>query len=184
MADERELFIRAMKGVKRLKAEQRRLRKESPSPRATGPVAAPATGTACSSHAPPDERREPWVLAADGISRQRLRLLAAGQPPVDTEIDLHGMTRSQAIATLTRHIEQAPNKGWRVLALIHGRGLHSRGGRPLLKEAVYRYLASGPLAGEVLAVIPRPGSGGGSCLVLLRRRRNRPAAKRDAATKG
>ncbi len=182
MADERELFIRAMKGVKRLQAKPRRQQGSTPD--------MPPVDTTHPSIRPqsplhiPKRGEDPWVLVADGVSHRSLRLLAAGQPPVDTEIDLHGMTRPQAIATLTHHIEQAPHKGWRVLALIHGRGLHSRDGRPLLKEAVYRYLASGPLAGEVLAVIPRPGSGGGSCLVLLRRKRDRPAAKRDAMTKG
>ncbi|MDQ6972394.1 MAG: Smr/MutS family protein, partial [Mariprofundaceae bacterium] len=61
--------------------------------------------------------------------------------------------------------------GWRVVSLVHGRGLHSEDGRPILKEAVYNWLREGPYAGWVLATIPRPGTGGGSALLLLRRRR-------------
>jgi DNA-nicking Smr family endonuclease len=42
----------------------------------------------------------------------------------------------------------------------------------VLREAVYRWLVEGPHAGRVLAAIPKPNTRGGSCLVLLRRRRS------------
>jgi DNA-nicking Smr family endonuclease len=58
----------------------------------------------------------------------------------------------------------------RVLCIVHGRGLHSQG-KPVLKEAVYQWLRSGSYANHILAAIPKPYTGGGSCLVLLRRNR-------------
>jgi len=112
---------------------------------------------------------EPWVLVADGVSRERLRRLASGRPAAESRIDLHGMNRDEAIAALLQQLGSAIASGMRTLCIIHGRGLHSQG-RPVLKDAVYRWLREGPFAHNILAVIPQPGSGGGACLLLLRRR--------------
>jgi len=112
---------------------------------------------------------DPWVLIADGVSRERLKRLAAGRPPVGRSFDLHGMTRDQALAELEQGFARAIADGVRVLCIIHGRGLHSQG-RPILKDAVYHWFRQGAYAHSVLAVMPQPGSGGGACLLLLRRR--------------
>ncbi len=116
----------------------------------------------------PRQSEEPWVLRADGISRDRLRNLASGRPPVEQTRDLHGTTRNQALELLEEWFGHALASQLRVLCIIHGRGLHSEG-KAVLKEAVYQWLQSGPFMHSVLAVIPQPGSGGGACLVLLRR---------------
>jgi len=174
MADsDDELFAQAMRGVRRLDHEPRR----TPAPRLSAPRVAGAAARVeveadGRSGAQPGPRRmpEPWVLRADGVSAERLRRLAAGRPPVEMEADLHGMSREQARAALERAIGEALASGRRVVCVVHGRGLHSRGG-PVLREAVYRWLAEGPYAASVLAVIPKPKTRGGSCLVLLRRRR-------------
>jgi len=110
-------------------------------------------------------------LKEAGISNERLRQLSAGRPGVDFELDLHGMSREQAYTALALCMDDALAKSWRVLCLVHGRGMHSSDGKPVLKKAVYNWLQEGPYAGCVLAVIPKPGTAGGSCLVLLRRRR-------------
>ncbi len=112
---------------------------------------------------------DPWVFMSDGISRERLKRLAAGRPAIEHTFDLHGMTRDQALGVLEQGFAQAISEGVRVLCIIHGRGLHSQG-RPILKEAVYHWLRQGAYAHSVLAVIPQPGSGGGACLLLLRRK--------------
>jgi DNA-nicking Smr family endonuclease len=117
----------------------------------------------------PRQAEEPWVLRADGISRDRLRSLASGRPPVEQTLDLHGATRNEALGLLEEWFSHAVGKQLRTLCIIHGRGLHSAEGKAVLKEAVYLWLRSGPFAHAVLAVIPQPGSGGGACLVLLRR---------------
>lgn len=112
-----------------------------------------------------------WVLKESGVSNERLRQLAAGRPGVDFELDLHGMSREQAYTALSLCMDTARTKSWRVLCLVHGRGMHSSDGKAVLKKAVYIWLKEGPYAGRVLAVIPKPGTAGGSCLVLLRRKR-------------
>ncbi len=112
---------------------------------------------------------DPWVFVANGVSRERLKRLAAGRPPIERTFDLHGMTRNEALAMLDEACGQAISEGVRVFCIIHGRGLHSQG-RAILKEAVYHWLRQGPLAHRVLAVMPQPGSGGGACLLLIRRK--------------
>jgi DNA-nicking Smr family endonuclease len=117
----------------------------------------------------PRQAEEPWVLRADGISRERLKRFAAGHPPVAQALDLHGVTRNEALGLLEDLFRRSIHDQLRALCIIHGRGLHSSEGKPVLKEAVYQWLHQGPFAHAVLAVVPRPGSGGGACLVLLRR---------------
>lgn len=168
--EEDDLFRDAMHGVRRLRQEtkvQAGQRKVHHDRQADRPKAMPS---ATRFHGPV-KTSAPWVLKADGISQDRMRALASGRPAVDLELDLHGMTRDEAMDRLGVFVAEAVNRGLRLLCLVHGRGMHSRGGQAVLKEATYRWLAHGPLAGHVLAVIPKPGTGGGSCLVLLRRSR-------------
>ncbi|MDX8390610.1 MAG: Smr/MutS family protein [Mariprofundaceae bacterium] len=115
------------------------------------------------------KRQEPWVLKAQqGLSNKQLKRLRSGKMPVDTEIDLHGMRQDESISALKRFIENAKLSDARVLSIIHGRGLHSQGGQPILKEAVYHWLQNGLYANDILATVPSPGSSGGACLLLLR----------------
>lgn len=167
-----ELFAEAMGKVRRITpANKITPEKLKPKPEAaafvqrTQPLMLSKTVTS-----PPRKAEEPWVLIADGVSRERLRSLASGRPPVERTLDLHGTTRNEALGLLEDLFGHAIGQQLRVLCIIHGRGLHSSQGKAVLKEAVYQWLRSGPFAYAVLAVIPQPGSGGGACLVLLRRK--------------
>jgi DNA-nicking Smr family endonuclease len=174
--DEHDLFAEAMSKVQpiapakkiTIEKNRRRLRdfeRIADKAAAGSPVPIPSTAP----HAPRlVSSDEPWTLIANGISRERLKQLAAGQPPVEGSFDLHGITRQQALDLLTDGFQQALIKRQRALCIIHGRGLHSEG-KAVLKHETYHWLQEGPFAPYVLAVIPQPGSGGGACLVLLRR---------------
>jgi len=115
--------------------------------------------------------QEPWLWIADGISRENIKRLAGGQPAIGLNIDLHGFNRDAALRLLDDAMQQAMAEQIRVVCIVHGRGLHSEGGKAILKQAVYDWLCAGPLAHRMLAVISQPGSGGGACLVLLRRQK-------------
>jgi len=117
---------------------------------------------------PHASQNDPWLFIADGVSQDTLKRLAAGRPGIDMNFDLHGITRDAALTLVQDGVAQALQEGMRVLCVVHGRGLHSQG-KPILKQAVYHWLSEGPFAGMVLAVMPQPNSGGGACLVLLRR---------------
>jgi len=170
MPDDDDLFGHAMRDVRKLQSESRR-QAGKPRPQLHRTIESGCSPSAGLEGVRPERSEEPWVLKADGISQERLRQLADGRPSVDMEVDLHGMTREEALAVLDHCMQQALTEYHRVLCLVHGRGLHSQDGRPVLKESVYHWLAEGPFAGHVLATVPKPGTRGGSCLVLLRRKR-------------
>jgi DNA-nicking Smr family endonuclease len=135
--------------------------------------ASPATALnkhSASRHAPASQP-EPWSLRANGVSAVVVRRLAAGQPPIASTLDLHGMHRESALKQLRNAIHTATQQGQRVLRVIHGRGMHSSD-RPVLKQAVYHDLQHGSCAHHVLAAILEPNSAGGACLILLRRERS------------
>jgi len=116
----------------------------------------------------PQEDRA-WVLRANGIGADALKKLALGKPKINHSLDLHGMTRDQAIIALENTYQAIIVERKRVLRVIHGRGLHSPDGRSIIKQAVYDYLRCGSSSGYMLAVIPCLKSAGGACLILLRR---------------
>lgn len=116
-----------------------------------------------------EEDASPWVLRANGIAPDVLKKLSCGQIPINHSIDLHGMTRDQALAALEQTMQSSLQASDRVLCVIHGRGLHSPDGQPVLKNGIYQWLKRGPMSGYILAVTPTPNTAGGSCLVLLRR---------------
>lgn len=170
MADEDDLFadavgeIRPLAPSNKIVSEPRRKRKRV---LPVKPVHASIQRAAVGHHSP-ERTDDPWRLVADGVSRERLRRLAGGEPPVVITLDLHGFTRDEALRQLAVVFDAALQNGQRAMRIIHGRGLHSHG-KAILKEAVYHWLQDGPFACAVLAAIPEPGSGGGACLVLLRR---------------
>jgi len=173
--DEDDLFAQAMGMVRKLNKPDK-IEPQKPKPKRdihSGQFVKQSTTAAfqLTEHAP-EEGDEPWILKASGVSREKLRALGAGRPPVDLETDLHGLNREQALAGLEKMLQIAITERRRVLCIVHGRGLHSQG-KPVLKEAVYEWLRSGPYAGHILAAIPKPNTGGGSALVLLRRQRKR-----------
>ena len=171
--DDEELFSKAMSVVRPI-ATSDKIKVEKPqSKRLKRDIhRKPLRGQGSASrHAPPGATEDPWTLINSGVSREKLKQLAAGKPAIGLEIDLHGMTRDEALSGLERLFEAALSEKKRVVCIVHGRGLHSQG-KPVLKEAVYQWLGAGPFASQVLAVIPKPHTGGGSCLVLLRRERD------------
>jgi len=115
------------------------------------------------------EADSPWVLHANGIAPDTLKKLANGQFPIDQHLDLHGMTRDKALQALEELVLTSLQQSYRVLCVIHGRGLHSPDGRPVLKNSVYQWLKTEPISAHILAVTPVLNTAGGSCFILLRR---------------
>ncbi|HEY5657857.1 MAG TPA: Smr/MutS family protein [Myxococcota bacterium] len=106
------------------------------------------------------------------VSRKMLARLRRGDFPVDSELDLHGLTAGPARRRLVEHLEAARSRGARGVLVIHGRGLHSEA-TPVLREELPRWLQESPLAAWVMAFCTAPANRGGpgALLVLLRRAR-------------
>jgi DNA-nicking Smr family endonuclease len=119
---------------------------------------------------------ESLLLTDDGLSFRRPGLsadvvtrLRRGQWSIQAQIDLHGLRRDQARDQLAAFVRQALQRGQRCVRVVHGKGLGSPGGEPVLKAKVQRWLAQ---CAEVIAFTQATGpqGGAGALVVLLERR--------------
>lgn len=101
------------------------------------------------------------------VSRRTLRRLARGAFSVQDEIDLHGMTVSEAKTHLAEFIERCARNGRLCVRIIHGKGRGSGHRGPVLKASVNSWLRRWDV---VLAFISaRQVDGGtGAVYVLLK----------------
>ncbi|MCG8592380.1 MAG: Smr/MutS family protein [Proteobacteria bacterium] len=169
--DESPSFADQIRGVRPLRGR-----------RALPPVGPAATREARTPAGPEvaADPEDPSRGRAPDVSRRELARLAAGEIPVERELDLHGLTRPEAQRETRRTVETARADGLRCVALVHGRGRHSEAG-PVLAEALPDWLCTPPLAGAILAFAPAPARAGGSgvTLVLLRRAAGGAGTLRD-----
>jgi DNA-nicking Smr family endonuclease len=125
--------------------------------------------------------RAPRLLSFD---RRRQRQLATGRVAIDARIDLHGMTQSEAHATLRAFLYACSARGDRMVLVITGKGapaahLDAIGfdGEPrergVLRRNVPRWLAEPDLEPLVVACGPASArhGGDGALYVQLRVRR-------------
>ncbi|MBT8085080.1 MAG: DNA mismatch repair protein MutS [Woeseia sp.] len=102
------------------------------------------------------------------VGERSLRKLARGRYSVQAEIDLHGLNSAQAEAELSDFIQTSIQQGLRCVRVIHGKGLGSGLGGPVLKVRVNRWLRRWR---EILAFVSarQVDGGSGAVYVLLRR---------------
>lgn len=113
------------------------------------------------------EAGDEWVFLSPGVSRQTLRRLRRGYWPVQAQLDLHGLNREEARFRLAVFLDSSLRQGMRCVRVIHGKGLSSRNGEPVLKLSVGGWLSQRE---DVLAFCQaRPEDGGGGAIVLLLR---------------
>ena len=98
-----------------------------------------------------------------------LRDLERGKREVDRQIDLHGRTVAEDLASLQVELGRARERGLRYLLVVTGRGKRSPMG-PRIRPAVQDYLARGARP-HVLWFQPAPPRLGGAGAFLLRLRR-------------
>ena len=103
------------------------------------------------------------------LPRNVLRKLRRGQFAVQATLDVHGLRRYEAHRATQEFLAQALGHNWRCVKIIHGKGLHSAEGIPVLKHRVEITLQHN---NDVQAYCSAPNwSGGhGATLVLLRKR--------------
>ena len=103
----------------------------------------------------------------DGYARDTLRRLRRGHWAVEANLDLHGMSWTEAAAAVAEFLRRCTARGQRCVRIVHGRGLGSPNREPVLKGKLRKWL---PLREEVLAFCqaPRAHGGAGAALVLLK----------------
>ncbi|MDY6813785.1 MAG: Smr/MutS family protein [Pseudomonadota bacterium] len=136
---------------------------------------AEALAEACSGRmeefALPDHGRgDELVFARPGVQRRLLRRLGRGQYRIDGELDLHGLTVPQAHAQVNALLRQPGDHRPRVVRIVHGKGLRSRQGRPVIKPHLDRWLTHAEAVLAFCSAPPHDG-GTGALYVLLRRHR-------------
>ncbi len=113
------------------------------------------------------ESDETLSFRRNGIAFHVIKQLRTGKWSVQAQLDLHGLRSNEASLALSQFIQDCTIKGRRCVRIIHGKGLGSVGGQPVLKIKVRRWLMQKQ---EVLAYCqaqPRDG-GAGAVLVLLK----------------
>lgn len=110
---------------------------------------------------------------ADGVDKRTWRKLAQGEIAVTAELDLHGQTGRVAEDRTHDFVMASRAAGHQVVAVVHGRGLHSGREGPVLKDRVLFMLTEGSVREHVLALASAPSrlGGPGVTLVLLRTKR-------------
>lgn len=113
------------------------------------------------------ETGEELVYLRPGLPYSLLRRLRRGQFSVGPQLDLHGLTVDEARAALGAFLHEVQRGGRRCVRIVHGKGLRSRQGQPVLKVKVNHWLRQRE---EVLAFCSaRPVDGGtGAVYVLLK----------------
>jgi DNA-nicking Smr family endonuclease len=172
--DDDILFLRAM-------AEVRRLQTASPAGK-SAPKPAPA------GRAVAEEERRVFLQAVERLhldvtfrdelpegvtplhpaGSNRLRQLRRGALRIDLELDLHGLTREEALASLERFVAGAYNRGQKAVLVITGKGNNSPE-EPVLRGAVAGWLRDrGKGMVAEFSPAPRQMGGSGAFVVFLK----------------
>lgn len=116
--------------------------------------------------APPEEDQ----VVADALPRarpRRMKQLERGELVPAGELDLHGLTRDEAVAGTRTFLASAVRQGWGVVIIVTGKGLHSAGG-PVLRRAVEQLLDGSRDLVLEWGRAPRRFGGDGALAVFLR----------------
>ncbi len=102
------------------------------------------------------------IIRAQAEERRRLRRMKP-----EAVIDLHGLTRDDAEASLDAFFNECRVQGLRKILIVHGKGLHSEG-QPVLFSMVRSYIERNPYAGEFGRASNEEG-GSGALWVILKK---------------
>jgi DNA-nicking Smr family endonuclease len=120
---------------------------------------------------------DPWELGFEagdelnflrpGLASDTLRKLRRGHWKIQNEIDLHGLTVAEARPVVVEFLNDCLRDGLRCVRIIHGKGLGSKNGEPVLKRKVGSWLMQRE---EILAFCQarRTEGGAGAAVVLLK----------------
>jgi len=102
-----------------------------------------------------------------GIRLQDLSRLKKGEYPLEAELDLHGLTESDADETLQNFINRCYQHNKRCVLIIHGKGYNSEASAPVLKNLVNMRLRQMKKVLAYCSSLPKDG-GTGSVYALLK----------------
>jgi DNA-nicking Smr family endonuclease len=167
--DDRDLFRRSVGDVRRLRSDKKS--HDAPRPPATARFrrrdeqAVLVESLSGDTDPTEIETGEDLVYCDPRVSRSSFRRLRRGQYAVQDEVDLHGLTATDARCALAEFLNEAVGRRLRCVRVIHGKGLRSGPGGPVIKRRIGRWLRR---RDQVLAFCSaRPAHGGTGALYVL-----------------
>ena len=167
--DDTTAFEALVGPVKPVKARRRvPLRKPPPSPHArfTRADEQAVLKESLSSH-PGEvglETGEELVFRRSHVPLKVLKDLKQGKYSIQDELDLHGLTANEARIMLRGFMTDVLLEGYRCVRIVHGKGLRSGPGGPVLKVKLNKWL---PQWDQVLAFTTAPARDGGTGAVYV-----------------
>lgn len=162
-ADDDSELARLLPGVKRLQSDRVNLYRQRPASRRT---VAPRAVTPPPPHAVSSGSGSPRNSHFNsGLQSKLQRKIRQGAIRPQSSIDLHGYRQAEALEVLQEFLEDALQRRYRMVLIIHGQGFRSQT-EAILKPLVQSWLAAQPL---VLAWCPaqaRDGAAGASYVYL------------------
>jgi DNA-nicking Smr family endonuclease len=170
VTDDDDLFRKAVSGAKPLRAEERvtgAARKPPPKARfaRADEKAALRESLEAEIDALHSHSGESLRYHRPHVGKRTMRKLARGGFSVQAEIDLHGMTVTEAKPRLADFIESCARDGKLCVRIVHGKGLGSGQRGPVLKQKVNRWLRQWDAV--VAFVSTRQVDGGTGALYVL-----------------
>ncbi|MHC1697959.1 MAG: Smr/MutS family protein [Geobacteraceae bacterium] len=105
------------------------------------------------------------------VATNRMRQVKNGSIRIDLELDLHGLTRDEALTSLARFVSGAYNRGQKAILVITGKGNNSPA-EPVLHGAVASWLReAGKNMVAEFAPAPRNMGGSGAFVVFLKEKK-------------
>ena len=171
---DQEAFAKAMRGVKRLRPVERAAEPKRPQATARNSRATRSQLLIESLNTPDladaiEQLGEEIAFRRPGLPEKIFRRLRRGRFSIEAEADLHGLTVPEAKVQLREFICESTEYGLGCVRVIHGKGLGSGPGGPVLKGNVQRWLAQWDEVLAFVTALARDG-GSGAVYVLLRRR--------------
>jgi DNA-nicking Smr family endonuclease len=168
--DDRKAFAEATRGVRRLRPDNKaRLAKPQPKPKARQTRAARMRVLEQSLEGPPvSDSAGDVAFRRDSVPSRIFTRLKRGEFAIEAEIDLHGMRLAEAEAELKAFLAECAARGLGCVRVIHGKGVRSGPGGPILKPSVHHWLTRFDRVQAFVSAQPRHG-GSGAVYVLLGR---------------
>jgi DNA-nicking Smr family endonuclease len=113
-------------------------------------------------------REDDWIAGLrEDAPRGTLEALSGAKVMPEARLDLHGKRAADVDQAVTRFVREKHRAGLRRVLIVHGKGLHSDAGGPVLGEQVIESLTKGGAASLTLAFVTAPDGLGGAGALLV-----------------
>ncbi len=113
-------------------------------------------------------REDGWIAGLrEDAPRGTLEALSGARVMPEAKLDLHGRRAADVDQALTRFVREKHRAGLRRVLVVHGKGLHSDAGGPVLGDCVVESITRGGAASIVIAFVTAPDGLGGSGAMVV-----------------